>query len=211
MGHLDYDALLKNNQDWINEKLSGDADYFKKLSEGQAPRYLMVGCSDSRVPLSSLLKAEPGEIFIHRNIANQVNLTDINFLSVLEFSIQHLKIEHIIVTGHYRCGGVAAAVDGLDQGLIENWVAPIKDLYIRKREHIQKIPDKQKQLDFLSELNVIEQAKNVFKTPAMERAVGSGTYPRVHAWMFDIYTGKIKELPMPLDSWKSEGFVPEAY
>ena len=131
MPYLNYNELLKNNTEWINQKLSSDNQYFTKLAKGQSPKYLMIGCSDSRVPLSQLLKAEPGEIFIHRNIANQVSLTDMNFLSVLEYSVEYLKIEHIIITGHYRCGGVTAAIDGIDQGLIENWIAPIKELHIK--------------------------------------------------------------------------------
>lgn len=211
MGKLNYEELLSNNESWIHEKLDLDADYFKKLSAGQSPKYLMIGCSDSRIPLSTMLKAEPGEIFIHRNIANQVSLRDMNFLSVLEFSVIHLRIKHIIITGHYRCGGVAAAVDGVDEGLIENWTAPIKDLYISNQKELEAIKDKQQSLDRLSEINVTEQAKNIFKTPVMQRAFKRGEYPTVHAWIFDIYTGKIVEVALPLDKWKAEGYVPDFY
>lgn len=211
MGRLNYDELLKNNENWIKEKLQLDSDYFKKLAQGQNPKYLMIGCSDSRVPLSSMLQAEPGEIFIHRNIANQVSLRDMNFLSVLEFSVIHLKIKHIIITGHYRCGGVAAAVDGIDHGLIENWIAPVKDLYNNNKQELENIPEKQDALDKLSEINVKEQAKNIFKTPVMARAFRRKEYPRVHAWIFDIYSGRIKELSLPTDQWKKDGLVPDFY
>jgi carbonic anhydrase len=211
MGKLDYNELLNNNKKWISEKLSLDADYFKKLSTGQSPKYLMIGCSDSRVPLNSMLQAGPGEIFIHRNIANQVSLRDINFLSVLEYSVMTLRIKHIIVTGHYRCGGVAAAVDGVDHGLIENWTAPIHDLYISNKDELEALNDKQDRLDRLSEINVTEQAKNIFKTPVMARAFERGDYPTVHSWIFDIYTGQIKEILLPIEKWKQEGYVPEFY
>lgn len=211
MGIRNYNELLKNNEDWIKEKLELDTDYFKKLAAGQSPKYLMIGCSDSRVPLSSLLKAEPGEIFVHRNIANQVSLRDMNFLSVLEFSVIHLRAEHIIITGHYGCGGVAAAVDGIDQGLIENWTAPVKDLYTSHKAQLDKIPEKQDALDKLSEINAIEQAKNIFKTPVMARAFKNKEFPQVHAWIFNIYSGSIKELGLPLQEWKQEGLLPDFY
>lgn len=211
MGHLNYSELIKNNELWIQEKLKTDSDYFSNLAEGQSPKYLMLGCSDSRVPLSQLMKADPGEIFIHRNIANQANLTDINFLSVLEYSVEHLHIEHIIVVGHYRCGGVAAAIDGVDQGLIENWVAPIKDLYGNNKAEFEKLGDKSAVADRLSELNAVAQAKNILKTPTMERAFKRKKYPHIHSWIFDIYTGRIKEMPLPEVQWKAEGLLPEFY
>lgn len=211
MKYLNYEELFNNNKKWIEEEVLKDPYFFEKLSKSQSPKYLMIGCSDSRVPLSLLMKAEPGEIFIHRNIANQVGLTDINLLSVLEYSVEHLMVEHIIITGHYCCGGVAAAVDGVDQGLIENWVAPIKDLYHKNKAELDNIHDKQKSADRLSEINVIEQAKNIFKTPTMERAFNKGKYPKVHAWIFNIYNGMIQELSIPIDEWKKEGIVPEFY
>ncbi len=211
MKHLNYEELFENNRNWINEELKKEPNFFKKLSKSQSPRYLMIGCSDSRVPLSSIMKAEPGEIFIHRNIANQVGLTDINLLSVLEYSVEHLHVEHIIITGHYCCGGVGAAVDGVDQGLIENWVAPIKDLYLKNKNELDSMFDKQKSADRLSEINVVEQAKNIFKTPIMDRAFKRNKYPSVHAWIFNMYNGMIQELSLPIDEWKEEGIVPDFY
>jgi carbonic anhydrase len=211
MGKLILGQLLENNRKWIKKQINKDPDYFKKLALGQSPKYLMVGCSDSRVPLNNLLKAPPGEIFIHRNIANQVSLTDMNFLSVLEYSVEYLKIEYIIIVGHYACGGLAAAIDGVDQGLMENWVAPIKDLYINNFKELSKIEDKQKMADKLSEINVVSQARNIFKTAVMHRALLKETYPKVLAWIFDIYTGEMKEMHLPLEQWKEEGILPKHY
>lgn len=206
-----YKELFNNNKLWINEKTDKDINYFKKLAEGQDPRFLMIGCSDSRVPLSSMFNAEPGEIFIHRNIANQVSITDINLLSVLEYSVKVLKVERIFIVGHYRCGGVAAAVDNRNDGLIENWVAPIKDLYNQNKNELNLAPNTQQALDKLSEINAVEQVKNIFKTSIMHKAFNMGEYPHVHALIFDIYTGEIRELPLPIDDWKTNGLIPVEY
>ncbi len=211
MKHLDYKELFENNEQWINEKLKTSSTFFDELASSQSPDYLMIGCSDSRVPLSSIMKAKAGEFFVHRNIANQVGLTDMNTLSVLEYSVDHLHIKHIIVIGHYRCGGVGAAVDGVDQGLIENWIAPIKELYIKNKQELDSYPTRQASTDRLSELNVIEQTRNIFRTPILERAFNRKNFPKIHGWIFDIYNGKIKELELPIEKWKKEGIVPECY
>ncbi len=203
--------LFENNEIWINEKLKGDPDYFKKLSKDQVPKYLMVSCSDSRVPLDYILKSGAGEIFIHRNIANQVNLNDLNFLSVLEFSIQYLFIRHIIVVGHYKCGGIEAAVDGVDHGLLENWVAPVQDLYKKNIKILQMIENYQERMDRLSELNAIEQAVNIIKTPIYQRALKRKQFPKIHSWIFDIYTGKIIDLDLNIDKLIEEGLLPDYY
>ncbi len=211
MTGLRIDELIKNNEDWINEKLKNDEDYFTKLSKGQNPRYLMISCSDSRVPLNSMLKAEPGEIFIHRNIANQINMTDINFLSVLEYSIEHLFIKHVIVVGHYSCGGIAAAVDGVDQGLVENWITPVNDIYNKNIEELSNIKDMQKRMDRLAEINVLEQAKNLIKIPIYQRALKRKKYPMLHAWIFDIYTGKIIQKEINFNEFVEKGLLPSDY
>jgi len=208
---LKISELIENNEDWIKEKLKTDSNYFLKLSKEQNPSYLMISCSDSRVPLNSLLKAEPGEIFIHRNIANQVNVTDINFLSVLEYSIEHLFIKHIIVVGHYSCGGIAAAVDGVDQGLVENWISPINDIYNNNHEELSKIEDSKKRMDRLSELNAIEQAKNIIKTPVYQRALKNKKYPMVHSWIFDIYSGKIIKEDLDFSELEKKELLPNDY
>lgn len=211
MGKLILAQLLENNRKWIKRKLDEDPDYFKKLSMGQSPKYLMIGCSDSRVPLNNLLEAPPGEIFIHRNVANQISLTDMNFLTVLEYSVEHLSIEYIIIMGHYACGGIAAAIDGVDQGLIENWIAPVKDLYIKNYDELNKFEDKNKLADKLAELNVIQQVKNVLKTAVMQRAFTKQKYPKILGWIFDIYTGKIIEMKLPIEKWKKHGLLPKFY
>ncbi len=203
--------LFANNLTWIEAKKKEDPAYFEKLAEGQSPKYLMIGCSDSRVPLSSMFNAEPGEIFIHRNIANQVSLTDMNLLSVLEYSIEHLHIEHIFVVGHYNCGGVAAAVDGVDEGLIENWVSPIKDLYLQHKADLDLTHNRKTALDKLSIINTAEQVKNILKIPIMKRAFKRKKYPKVHALNFDIYTGKIDEIDLPVEEWKQAGLLPASY
>ncbi|RLD47886.1 MAG: carbonic anhydrase [Bacteroidetes bacterium] len=211
MKNLNFQKLLENNHLWIQEKLNEDSDYFEKLSKGQSPRYLMIGCSDSRVPITSLIKAEAGEVFIHRNIANQVNLNDINLLSVLEYSVEHLHIKHIVVIGHYNCGGIAAAVDGVNQGLIENWVSPVNELYYKHKEELSLIEDNHTMCDRLSEINVIEQAINIIKTPILKRAFKSGEFPKIHAWIFDIYTGKIVQQDLKENSLIENGLLPKNY
>jgi len=211
MKNLKINELIENNEIWIQEKLNTDKNYFTKLSKGQSPRYLMVSCSDSRVPLNSLLKADPGEIFIHRNIANQVSLRDINFLSVLEYSIEHLFIKHIIVVGHYSCGGIAAAVDGVDQGLVENWISPVNDLYKKNSKELSQISDHKKKMDRLSELNSVEQAINIIKTPVYQRALKNKKFPMIHAWIFDIYTGKIIKQDLNKAKLIKEGLLPDYY
>jgi carbonic anhydrase len=211
MKYLKIDELIRNNEEWINEKLKEDEQYFEKLAAGQSPRYLMISCSDSRVPLNSLLKAEPGEIFIHRNIANQVNLNDMNLLSVLEFSIEHLFIRHIIIVGHYNCGGVGASIDKLDQGLIENWVSPIKDIYVKNTNMFKGMNDQKKVTDKLSELNTIEQAMNLIKTPVYQRALKNKKFPMIHAWIFDIYSGKIIKLDLNKKQLIKDGILPDYY
>lgn len=206
-----FNELFEHNKKWVSEKLENDSEYFKKLSEGQHPRFLFIGCSDSRVSISSIVNVEPGEIFIHRNIANQVSLTDMNFLSVLEYSVEVLKVEHIIVFGHYACGGVHAAVDGFDQGLIENWVSGIKDLALQHKTELDEIKSEQDRYDKLSEINAVQQVKNILNTPTMQRAMEKGIFPLVHAWIFNIYTGLIKTLELPFNNWKLNGIIDDIY
>ena len=211
MKNLKINELIENNEIWIEEKLKSDKNYFTKLSKGQSPRYLMISCSDSRVPLNSLLRADPGEIFIHRNIANQVNITDINFLSVLEYSIEYLFIKHIIVVGHYNCGGIAAAVDGVDQGLVENWISPVNELYNKNLSELSEIDDTHKRMDRLAEINASEQALNIIKTPVYQRALKNKKFPMIHAWIFDIYTGKIIKQDLNKSKLVEDGLLPDYY
>ena len=210
--HNDYMDLLKNNRIWASEKLKTDPDYFKELSLPQHPKCLVIGCSDSRVPLTEITESEPGELFVHRNIANQVNLTDLNLLSIVEYSVEILNIEHIIILGHYKCGGVKAAVEGLnEEDIVENWVSQISDLYHYHKKELSQVGDTGKMYDRLSELNVIAQVKNLLRTPIIQRAFRKGKKLVFHGWVFDIYTGLINELILPLDEWKEYDLLPEDY
>jgi len=205
-----YEDLLKNNQEWVENKLSKDKNYFEELSKPQKPPFLFIGCSDSRKPLNTITQTEPGEIFVHRNIANQISLTDMNFLSILEYAILDLKVEHIIVCGHYNCGGVEAVYKGAD-GLVENWIMPIKDLALINKDELEKIDDMQQRIDRLAEINVVAQVKNLCKTSIIHKAFKKQEYPQIHGWIFDIYCGKIKALELPLKEWKDKGIIPNCY
>ncbi|MBD2336597.1 carbonic anhydrase [Calothrix sp. FACHB-156] len=188
------DELLSNNQSWVAEKLAVDANYFNKLSNGQKPPFLYLGCSDSRLPLTNFTRTEPGELFVHRNIANQVSLTDLNFLAVLEYAICHLHVEHIIVCGHYDCGGIKAALEGRTTGIIDNWVNPIRELYLQNQNEIDALPTREARLNFLAEINVLAQVKNLYHTPIVRKALHEENAPTIHGWVLDIKTGLIKDL-----------------
>ncbi|TAL66037.1 MAG: carbonic anhydrase [Bacteroidetes bacterium] len=210
--HSEYSDLLKNNKLWVSKKLKEDPKYFNELSQAQHPKFLFIGCSDSRVPLTSILESEPGDLFVHRNIANQVNLTDINLLSIIEYAVEILNIEQIIVLGHYRCGGVKAAVEGLnEEDIVENWVSQISDLYHFHKKELEAISDRGAMYDRLSEMNVIAQLKNVLRTPIIQRAFRKNKTLAFHGWVFDIYTGLIKDLPLPIEEWKEYDLLPEDY
>lgn len=210
--HNDYLDLLKNNKKWASEKLITDPSYFKELALPQKPKFLFIGCSDSRVPLTSIIESEPGEIFVHRNIANQVNLTDLNLLSIIEYAVEILNIEHIIVLGHYECGGVKAAVEGLEEeDIVENWVSQISDIYHYHKRELEFLPDKETAYDRISELNVIAQLKNLLRTPIIQRAFRKGKKLWFHGWIFDINTGLISDMPLPLDEWKEYDLLPHDY
>jgi carbonic anhydrase len=210
--HNDYLDLLRNNKLWAEEKLKTDPGYFDELSLPQHPKFLVIGCSDSRVPLTSIIESEPGEIFVHRNIANQVNLTDINLLSIIEYAVEILNIEHIIVLGHYKCGGVKAAIEGLnEEDIVENWVSQISDLYHFHKKELSLIEDRTRMYDRLSEMNVIAQIKNLLRTPIIQRAFRKGKNLYFHGWVFDIRTGLINDMELPVAEWKDYDLLPENY
>jgi carbonic anhydrase len=210
--HNEYLDLLKNNRLWASEKLRTNPEYFEELAKPQRPKFLFIGCSDSRVPLTSITESEPGELFVHRNIANQVNLTDINLLSIVEYAVEILNIEHIIVLGHYKCGGVKAAVEGLnEEDIVENWVSQISDIYHYHKKELEAISDKAAMYDKLSEMNVIAQIKNLLRTPIIQRAFRKNRKMEFHGWVFDIYTGLIKDLSLPLEEWKEYDLLPADY
>lgn len=206
-----YEDLLSNNKVWAKEKLAEDPCYFEKLSAGQNPSFLLIGCSDSRNPMNVITKSEPGEVFLHRNVANQINLQDMNFLSVLEYSVEVLKVEHIIVCGHSRCGGVQAAYEGKTRGIAENWIVPIRDLARRFKKELDEIEDERERLDYLSKINAVYQTENLCKTSVMHKAFESGNYPLIHSWFFVMESGQITELDIPIEDWIERGILPEGY
>ncbi len=211
MKYHNYEELIENNRAWVEQKLGLDAHYFEQLSKPQKPPFLYIGCSDSRMPIDTMTRTEPGEMFIHRNIANQVSVNDINLLSVLEFAVETLQVKHIIVCGHYGCGGVEAAFNGASEGLVANWVTPIRDIFLRHKNEIDSIEVRSRKLDRLSELNVLQQVENICKTSILHKAFQRNSFPRIHGWVLDIYHGQIKELELPLSVWKERGLVPSAF
>ena len=196
-----YFRLLEGNKHYVAEKTSNNPEYFIDLAKTQKPKYLLIGCSDSRVPPNELTKTDPGEIFIHRNIANQVLTTDLNCMSVIQFAVEQLKVEHIIVMGHTKCGGVIAANKNDSLGLIDQWLNNIRDVAHIYREQLNKIEDKVEFMQKLTELNVKHQTLNVCKTSFVQKAWNKGLNLHVHGWMCDIETGLIKDLTVTNEDW----------
>jgi carbonic anhydrase len=190
-----YERLLLENKAWAAEMLTEDAEFFSRLEHIQTPEYLWIGCSDSRVPADRITGAQPGEIFVHRNIANMVVHTDLNLLSVLQYAVEVLKVKHIIVCGHYGCGGVKAAMGNLDLGIINKWLRNIKDVYRIHREILEPIPmDDNRRLDRLIELNVQEQVMNLAKTSIVQKAWKTEQRPDLHGWVYGLKNGLIKPI-----------------
>lgn len=198
MIHYTIEELLKNNQSWAAQKLALEPEYFNELSAGQKSPYLYIGCSDSRMPLTRFTQTEPGEIFVHRNIANQVSLIDINFLSILDYAIAHLEVQHIIVCGHYGCGGIEAALEGHTTGLVDNWVNPIREIYLHKQEEIDCLLTKEDKINRLAELNVMVQIKNLYQTSIIRKCLREDNAPQIHGWVINLKTGLIEDLQVPL-------------
>jgi len=190
---MNLNKIFENNQNWITDKLSADPDYFKKLSDGQSPEVLYIGCSDSRVSAEELMGVAPGEIFVHRNIANMVISIDLNMMSVVNYAVNALEVKHIVVCGHYLCGGVKAAMEAKDLGILNPWLRNIRDVYRIHKEELNAISDESLRYDRLVELNVEEQCYNLMKTAAVQKAyLGRGL--QVHAWVFDMRNGKLIDL-----------------
>lgn len=186
--------LFENNRAWAAAQSRNDAQYFARLAARQTPKFLWIGCSDSRVPANQILGLQPGEVFVHRNVANLVVHTDISCLSVLQFAVEILRIEHIIVCGHYNCGGVHAACDTRQLGLIDNWLRHIKDIYVRHREELDGIADLGQRGDRLCELNVVEQVKNVCHTTIVQNAWALGHSLSVHGLIYGLNDGLLRDL-----------------
>lgn len=190
--------IFRHNEDWRKRKLDKDPDYFKKLSRGQTPKFLFIGCSDSRISVDRLLNAEMGEVFVHRNIANIAPNNDFNFNSVLNYAVSHLQVKHIIVCGHYNCGGIAAAMEIVDLGLLNPWLRNVRDVYRLHQEELDAIEDQEERYNRLVELNVVEQCINIAKTTDVQKAYRSGRELSIHGWVFDIRTGKLIDLNIDL-------------
>jgi carbonic anhydrase len=190
----EYEKLFINNRNWVKEKLSQDDQYFSKLAQGQAPKFLFIGCSDSRITANEMTGTDAGEMFVHRNIANLVVPTDVNLMSVMQYSIEVLKVKHVIVCGHYGCGGVKAAVDGKYHGLIDTWLGNIKNVYRTHERELEKILDDDKKHRKLVELTVAEQVFNVCSTPIIQRQWKQGNNVQVHGWVYDISVGHLIDL-----------------
>jgi carbonic anhydrase len=188
------DQILSANKDWVKEKTSTDKDYFKKLALGQSPLYLWIGCSDSRVPAAGFTHTEPGEIFVHRNIANQVITHDSNVMSVIKYAVDYLKVRHIVVCGHYGCGGIAAAVDNNSDEYLGDWLSSIKDVYKKNKEILSQIDNEEDRLNKLSEINVERQIEKLSSTSIVQHAWKRNQNLFLHGWMFDIKTGYLKTL-----------------
>lgn len=187
------EKIFANNSAWAAEKLSLNPDYFTNLSKGQSPEFLYIGCSDSRVTAEDLMGVQPGEVFIHRNIANMVISIDLNVMSVLNYAVRHLKVNHIIVCGHYACGGVKAAMQSADMGILNPWLRNIRDVYRLHKTELNAITDEEHRYDRLIELNVQEQCVNLIKTAAVQEAHKERGL-LVHGWVFDVHTGKLIDL-----------------
>ncbi len=203
-----YNILFENNKKWVANKLKNNPQYFNQLSKGQTPEYLWIGCSDSRVPANEITGTQPGEMFVHRNIANMVVHTDMNLLSVLSYAVEVLKVKHIIVCGHYGCGGVLAAMGNKQYGLIDNWLRHIKDVYKIHHVELDKIKDETERGRRFVEINVMEQVYDLCKTSIVQNVWAKKEKLHVHGWVYDIHDGIIKDLKI---SFSSNEELPTVY
>jgi len=186
--------LLKNNRAWVVGKQTSDPTFFRRLSEQQSPEYLWIGCSDSRVPANEILGLDPGEVFVHRNVANLAIPTDINFLSVLSFAVNVLQIKHVIVCGHYGCGGIRAALNDSRNGVIDHWLEPVRQIYRSERSHIDTIRDSSVQVNALCEFNVCAQVEGISQTTIVRDAWARGQQLAIHGWIYGLSDGLLRDL-----------------
>ena len=197
--HVTLSDLVNNNQYWAQSLTARDPDYFPRLSKAQSPKYLWIGCSDSRVPANEVVGVMPGELFVHRNVANMVVSTDMNLLSVLQFAVDVLRVEHIIVCGHYGCGGVKAALSQQEYGLIDNWLRPLKGMRYQYREAFEGLTDKE-ELDLLCQINVKRQVTNGCHTTIVQNAWYQGRQLSLHGWIYDMNSGLIEDLGVSISN-----------
>lgn len=194
-----YKEIFENNQHWVEEKTRTEADFFEKLAKDQKPNYLYIGCSDSRVSASDIMGINPGEVFVHRNIANLVISIDMNVMSVINYAVEHLKVKEIIVCGHYNCGGVKAAMESKDLGILNPWLRNIRDVFRLHRDELVAINGGEERYKKLVELNVYEQCRNVIKTAVVQKSYVENKFPVVHGWVFDLHNGLIKDLEIDFE------------
>lgn len=200
--------LFHNNREWAESVRSDDPGFFETLANQQSPEYLWIGCSDSRVPANQIVGLLPGEVFVHRNVANMVVHTDFNCLTVLQYAIEMLKIKHVIVVGHYNCGGVQAAYENADNGMIDNWLRNIKDVQHAHRERINELEDEEARVDLLCELNVMTQVANVCHTSIAQNAWARGQTLEVHGWIYSLKDGLLQDLGCTVNGADQ---IPEVY
>ncbi len=199
-----YDSIFENNKQWAQETQREQPDFFENLAKGQSPHFLYVGCSDSRVAAEVVMGLEPGDIFVHRNVANLVVNTDLNAQSVIEYAVSHLKVDHIVVCGHYGCGGVQAAMQPSDLGLLNGWLREIRDVYRLHQSELNAIADEEARYRRLVELNVQEQCIHILKTASVQREILQRGFPIVHGLVFDVADGLLRDLNIPFDTILSE-------
>lgn len=196
---MNIERIFSNNEQWVKDKLGIDGNYFQELAKGQSPEILYIGCSDSRVAAEELMGVGPGEIFVHRNIANMVPNTDLSAMSVIEYAVAHLKVKHVVVCGHYNCGGVKAAMQSADLGILNPWLRNVRDVYRLHNKELNDIQDEGERYNRLVELNVQEQCVNVLKTSVVQRAYRDRGLT-VHGWVFDVSTGRLIDLKIDFES-----------
>ncbi len=189
-----YEQIFENNKKWVSDNVEKDVDFLKKLSSEQEPDYLYIGCSDSRVPANEIMGLAPGEVFVHRNVANLVNNVDLNVMAVINYAVKYLHVKHIVVCGHYNCGGVKAAMMPQDMGILNPWLRNIRDVYRLHQEELNSIENEHERYNRLVELNVQEQCINIIKTAVVQSSYVHNKYPVVHGWVFDLKTGLLKDL-----------------
>lgn len=204
----DLENLFKKNQQWAADIKKTDPDFFSNLAQQQAPEYLWIGCSDSRVPANQIVDLAPGELFVHRNVANVVIHTDLNCLTVLNYAVEFLKVKHVMVTGHYGCGGVKAALENQKLGLIDYWLRNIRDVYYNNKDVMDQIAEPEERLNRLCELNVVQQVYNIARCNIVQNAWAKGQELTIHGWIYDIHDGIIRKLMEPIDSIEQ---IPEQY
>lgn len=199
--------LFEKNRQWAAEQIANDPNFFKTLSQQQSPDYLWIGCADSRVPANVIIGMPPGEVFVHRNVANVVVQTDLNCLSVIQYAVEALQVEHIIVCGHYGCGGVKAALEDARLGLIDNWLRHVQDVYTKHKSELEQLANEQARFDRLCELNVLEQVRHVCQTTIVRDAWERGQALSVHGWIYGLHDGLLQDLGICVTNTEELGLL----